>query len=171
MTKVTLWDRLREWKGIAMMLDELMRLDAGAELDAAVAEIVMGWHKAVYVSVYPNGNVYQGSGEDWLDAKGHFMHGIAEDGSFEDEEDLMVLHWHPSTQYSWLEEIIDRMHESGKNLHIMCYAYRRTYATFRTDGDFEPDPKYWAEGNGDYHFTLAICRAAIKEVIRQASAA
>lgn len=91
-----------------MTRDEILKMEAGNELDALVAERVMGWHKGRYVN--PDGKTLTDIDDEWLDAEGHYMCGVApEDSSYEDGEDFHLLHWHPSGSELWAFAVVDKL--------------------------------------------------------------
>jgi hypothetical protein len=48
-----------------------------------------------------------------------------------------------------------------QNLHLVAYAYNRTYASFDSNDLPTMDGPYTVEANGEHATPLAICRAAL----------
>jgi hypothetical protein len=90
-----------------MKTDYIYDMPAGKEMDEMVAEKVMGWHKGNFV--FFTGKTIGKDNKDWLDADGHYMHGVGVDDGYEDEEDFHLLHWHPSESIMWAWEVVEKM--------------------------------------------------------------
>lgn len=114
------------------------------QIDALVAEHVMGWHLR----------------ENLGAAGGKLWHGHG--GGFGD----MPEHWQPefSTEIEDAWKVVEKMREHPdaryRTLFIVAYSYNRTYATF--DAEARDDDKAWTEANGDNAAPMAICLAALK---------
>lgn len=95
-----------------MTKDEILKMEAGREMDDLVAEKVMGWHKGNYV--YPDGKSLSDKNDEWLDAEDHYVCGVApEDSSYEDDEDFNLIHWHPSGSMLWAWDAVERVYQLG----------------------------------------------------------
>lgn len=90
-----------------MTRDEILNMEAGRDMDMLIAEKVMGWHKGNYV--FSSGKTIGECDDDWLDADGRFMCGIAREGEYEDDEDFNLLHWHPSESILWAWEVVEKL--------------------------------------------------------------
>jgi hypothetical protein len=137
-----------------MTREEILKLEAGQEMDDLVAEKIMGWHKGTYI--FPSGKTIGEDNKDWLDAEGRYMHRVKiEDGFYEDDEDFNLIYWHPSESIMWALEVIEKMEEKVLNFSLESVV-----------PNSDP-PVYAAEfGGSKFHkweFTipLAICRAAL----------
>ena len=136
-----------------MKKDYIENMPAGKEMDEMVAEKVMGWHKGTLT--FSDGSTLSGK-EDWLDAEGHYMHGIKqENGWYEDDEDFHLLHWHPSESILWAWEVVEKMLGEdcfGESLFL------------------ENHGLIWDAGFREHAYAdtapLAICRAALLTVMR-----
>lgn len=91
-----------------MNKDEIMKMEAGEEMDKAVAEQVMGWHIAE-----------KGSYKYWADKDGRFECGMGR-YDYEDDEDFHTLHWHPSGSILWAWEVIEIL---NKNFRVDVIAF------------------------------------------------
>lgn len=122
-------------------------LTAGKEMDAAVAEKVMGWH-LVKAPFGPRG------WSEWQDMNGTaFRSGTSQSGAG----------FHPSTEITAAWQVVEWMRQSG---WFGLVGHREwggydgeMYAEFsKPDG---PEPTYWARANTA---PLAVCRAALAAV-------
>jgi hypothetical protein len=83
-----------------MTRDEILNMPAGREMDALVAEKVMGWK----FIIRDDGHKYWGSQDDG------FAHGTQQnDDYYEDDEDFHILHWHPSESILAAWEVVEKM--------------------------------------------------------------
>jgi hypothetical protein len=142
-----------------MIRDEILNMPAGKEIDALIAEKVMGWHKADH-----HGR------ECWLDANKGYQRGIASGNGFEDDEDFHLLHWHPSESILWAWEVIEKMQEIDSH-------WSPGVNWDDDDGDGNPmwvaSFTYYGESEKDFRVNevwdksapLAICRAALLAVM------
>lgn len=128
-----------------MTEDEIRNLPAGDEMDARVAEDVMGWHR--------NEN---GGYPCWNDAEGRFQCGIPHT-DWEDDEDFHLLRWHPSESILWAWEVVEKLERDNLCMTILndgsCWSvfiYNEHKVTM-------------AYANADTA-PLAICRAALLTV-------
>lgn len=55
----------------------------------------------------------------------------------------------------------DKYGLGGRNLHLIEYAYNRSYASFADHGFSGSDDSLNGEGNGEYATPEAICKAAL----------
>lgn len=79
-----------------MNREDILKMEAGAEMDTLVAEKVMGWH----IVTDELGRTH------WEDDAGHWGAGMNQNPDFsEDEEDFHILHWHPSESLLWAWEV------------------------------------------------------------------
>ena len=117
-------------------------LPAGDEMDALVAEKIMGWHIGNNISI----------GKCWYDGNEEYQHGIF-NGAYEDDEDFHLLHWHPSSSILWAWEVVDCMFKRGFYL---------TLEQFQVDYQCMFDN---SSGEAEYAVAdaapLAICRSAL----------
>jgi hypothetical protein len=141
-----------------MTRDEILNMPAGKEIDALIAEKVMGWHK---------GDSY--GREVWLDTDERYQRGIARENGFEDDEDFHLLHWHPSESILWAWEVIEKMQEidshwspgvnwddddgDGNPMWVASFTY------YGEDESQFQQNEVW-----DKSAPLAICRAALLAV-------
>lgn len=131
-----------------MTRDEILNMEAGPEMDALVAEKVMGWH----LETDDKGWKY------WTDDTGLYYQGcVQHEDDFEDEEDFHILHWHPSESILWAFEVVEKMR----------------YKRIIHNPEFSP---LWEahltcdSGYGDATaptLSLAICRAALLAVMEE----
>jgi hypothetical protein len=116
-------------------------LEAGRELDALVAEKVMGETVATFIT----------------DGEAHPL--LWCDGS-----DLP--NYSTDIRDAW--QVVERMRSHGGvrfgNLHLVAYAYNRTYASFDSKDLPMMEGDYSVEANGEHATPLAICRAALAAV-------
>jgi hypothetical protein len=117
-----------------MRYDEIITMPEGEELDALIAERVMGWHIAE-----------EHGRKAWYSADGRYQRGMKNGDYFEDDEDLHLLNWHPSQSILWAWEVVEKL-----TLSVVPYEDGRWHAA---DG----------KGIVAYGETapLAICRAAL----------
>src|SRR5512139_113235 len=99
-----------------MKREEILNMPAGREMDALIAEKVMGWHKGKY-------HFYDGTSinevvSDWLDSEGHYKCGIGTEDGFEDNEDFHLLRWHPSESILWAWEVVEKLSVKGVQFYI-----------------------------------------------------
>lgn len=126
-------------------------MKAGRELDALIAEKVMGWH----LHTDDHNHTY------WANERNHFMCGIS---PYEDEfdysnlgdgEDFHILHWHPSESILWAWEVVEKLRDNGDHLRMEMHGggyrleYNLGYDGFAVTADTAP---------------LAICLVALKAV-------
>ena len=130
-------------------------LGAGRELDALVAEKVMGyrWREVRAKGSTNTVPVWEGSAYRWPD------------GVY-DARELAARGGPPvfSTSIAAAWQVVEKMREHPNvllhTLHLVAYPYNRAYAAFAglpDDGDF-------VEANGDHSVPLAICRAALRAI-------
>lgn len=86
--------------------DEIRNMPAGREMDALVAERVMGWHKEE-TGIMPR----------WADKDGHFVHYVLDD--FDGNSG-----WFPSDDIAAAWEVVEKMNE------------KFTVEIWREDGDW-----------------------------------
>jgi hypothetical protein len=135
-----------------MTRDEILKMEAGAELDALIAEKVMEWHLVIDNDGWKH----------WDDKDNHFAAGINQDEEskiYEDEEDLHILHFHPSMSILWAWEVVEKLIELGETI------------TLKYEKEFTGKGMAWylytTKGAGWSYDTfsetpqLAICRAAL----------
>jgi hypothetical protein len=148
-------------------------LDAGRELDALVGEKIFGYQKIAHYGP----------------TKEHNKH--LEQQAFAAHEEAMAAYkkfwpdpesWPEDTLLRWEEgwgtrivenfstdisdtwQLVEKMlaDHPYANLHLVQYAYARTYAAFSTE---QPgSAAEWSEGNGEYCTPVAICFAALAAV-------
>lgn len=126
---------------------EIDNLEAGRELDALVAEKVMGWTL----------------GKPHL-LHGYLMHGSVEiecwEGSLKDNVTQTKDSWHPSTDIRWAWEVVEKLKRYGFELGYQ----------FDESGELEWDASFDMERHSEAHCVyaptapLAICKAALKAV-------
>jgi Phage ABA sandwich domain len=83
-----------------MTKDEILKLEEGEIIDNLVAVDIMGWHIAKKES---------DNRGHWEDRDGHHMAGMGNIDSFEDDEDIHSLHWHPSYSEVWARDILEQI--------------------------------------------------------------
>ena len=149
----------KRWRRINMNQAELK---AGRELDALIAEKVMGWHRKTENEIYPY----------WYDEIG-LVTKLAEDiPSWSDG--FANYAWSPSTNISSAWEVVEKFRKGNFFLRITPTeeGYRVTacsdeglpLAFDKKTGDYDWDSKY-SEAYADAPTApLAICRAALKAV-------
>lgn len=121
-------------------------LPPGRALDERIAERVLGW-----VPVLHYGK--RGTGF-WAPS------GCESDGPYLTDEE--IHHFSTDIAAAWTLGAALRARPDGWrfNLHVVEYAYGRTYAYFGAD----PDGVAWSEGNGEHATPHAICLAALAAV-------
>ena len=116
-------------------------MEAGRELDALIAEKVMG------LTLGP------------APMSANFEITCVKLG---DHEWRNISYYSTKIGAAW--EVVEKMRGHSDSLRrtfrIVAYPYHRTYATF----DIEEDSDDWTEANGDHATPLAICLAALKAV-------
>lgn len=173
-------------KNHATTADEILEMEAGRELDAIVAEHVLGWRwmsqptQAGHTSersmmVPPEGSDYEAFNfvpalgrqvdrhfarfSDWDMCCGRRDRSWPVSASVSSRQQIGLPHYSTDIAATW--EIVEHLARQDRNLRMTVYAYARTYATFDDlDGEEE-----WMEANGDHHTPLAICRAALAAVL------
>jgi len=140
----------------------MSQLEAGRELDALVAERVMGDIAWDYVI-----EGCSRCGREFAtvaDAEAHRANSRYLVGP-------IVLHSSVpaySTDMNDAWRVVEKMREQQDvrfvNLQMTVYSYSRTYATFDSKAWYDYTPETWAEGNGEYATPLAICRAALMAI-------
>ena len=129
--------------------DEILNMPAGREMDALVAEKVMGWHIETDDSGWGH----------WADANGHWGAGINQDDTddYEDDEDFHILHWHPSQSIKWAWEVVEQVTKKSKFTVIEIRGGNELYQI-----------AFWYPLKDSWHaeglLPLAICRAALLTV-------
>lgn len=128
-----------------MTRDEILKLEAGDELDALIAEKVMGWHSVEDKWGY----------KAWYDAEDRFQCGIHKGDSHEDSEDFHILHWHPSSSILWAWEVVEKANafflEQPQNYDDKTWSASISISSYLWDAEADTAP-------------LAICRAALLAV-------
>lgn len=124
---------------------DYLKMEAGRELDALIAEKVMGW-RLIENQGAAGGRLWQGHGGGFGDMPEHELTPFSKEiyAAFQVVEKMRQ---HPDVRY--------------QNLQLVAYCYNRTYATFDTQAFNDYDAGTWAEANGEYATPLAICRAAL----------
>ena len=84
-----------------MTRDEILKMEAGREMDALMAEKVMGWHLVTDKDGWKH----------WGDKDGRWGAGMNQSShdDYEDGEDFHVLHWHPSESILWAWEVVEKL--------------------------------------------------------------
>jgi len=138
-----------------MTRDEILNMPAGREMDALIAEKVMGWN----ILTKPDGYRY------WADTDGEFACGVPpEEGYFEDEEDLHLLKWHPSESILWAWDVVEVLRGKFWSTTITQWDHsRKTVVTceYRSGRGEHKAPLYADADTAP----LAICRAALLAVM------
>ena len=130
-----------------MTRDEILNMPAGRDLDALVAEKVMGWGRAHYDYVFWQ----QTAAEPLLRYCSSTL--IMRDG---DEPPNYYQPFHPSRDIAAAWEVVERMNELRKPFSITQSAFMSGWiAEFLADDDFNT-----IEAQADTA-PLAICRAAL----------
>lgn len=135
-------------------------MEAGRELDALVAEKVMGWRRVSGDDV--PGDEQHG---DWLG--GEQVVWITPTGTIEACSrcgNLPRFSSHITEAWRVVEKMRACPDVSRRNLQLMAYSYNRTYAAFDAAAAFDDHHPSWAEANGDLATPHAICLAALKAV-------
>lgn len=123
------------------------RMEAGAEIDALVAELVMGWHREEGVCLPPRQNRNTHSGTGWCDATGQT---IADANK-----------WSPSTDIAAAWEAVEKMKDTPlRTVHIEWHGscWRVNFGIHSTEWN-------WRNNAQDLSAPLAISRAAILATI------
>jgi len=125
-----------------MSRDEILNMPAGREIDALVAEKVMGWHLATDKDGW----------KKWVDEYDCFMRGMKQDDSpfSEDDEDFNLLHWHPSESILWAWEVVEKLAFYQIITKANGAGYSARVNSIRCEAPTAP---------------LAICRAALLAVM------
>lgn len=84
-----------------MNRENIENMEAGSEIDALVAENIMGWHKVFEKTPKV---VF----EDWYDSEHHYQHRVSTDDGFMDGEDLHTIFWCPSQSILWAMEVVEK---------------------------------------------------------------
>lgn len=129
--------------------EEILAMPAGAEMDAMIAEEVMGWHLVVEEDT--NWKRY------WHDDENHYQHMAAKDGdNYGDGEDFHLIFWHPSQSILWAWDVVERLDSS----------FSLARAWLLEDANWK-GYSFWVGGVSAFGETapLAICRAALLAVI------
>jgi hypothetical protein len=115
-------------------------LEAGYELDAQVAEQVMGWHLEEGAAYWPN------TERVWRDAAGRRMGTVAE--------------WSPSTDWGAAGQVVDRFAQKRRYLWLSYEAvnYLSGNTAMHWKCTFAAPQRFQAHGATA---PLAICRAAL----------
>lgn len=130
---------------------------AGADLDAEIAERVMGW-----TSVCGNFPELTGRrGRVYVDMTRTEWSGVRPEG--DSSEPIPPYSTDISAAWEVIRHIAqdERVPVERRNLQLVAYCYNRTYAVF---GVRVEDEDEWSEGNGEHSTPLAICLAALKAV-------
>lgn len=138
--------------------EQIDKMEVGRELDALIAEHVMGWYRWDDQS----GNDYDGPEDRWFFTANEPNWLAVYDPNGDGNVDLFFA---PSREMgdTWrVVKHISHLRPEGYNLHLIHYAYNRTYACFNNRG-FQDDTT--GEGDGENSTQLAICRAALKAVL------
>jgi len=133
-------------------------MNAGRELDALIAEKVMGWH----LHTDKHSHTY------WADIDNRFMVGISpyEDdfgySNLGDDEDFHTLHWHPSESILWAWQVVEKL---LPNFRIEYYLNDESHTDYTDAPGWHAD--FWLDGGtgcaeGCATAPLAICLAALK---------
>jgi hypothetical protein len=124
-----------------MTKDEILAMEAGKEMDALIAEKVMGWHLVKREN-------YR---DEWVNADGRYQHPVPRYDGYEDDEDFHTICWHPSESILWAWDVVEKL-----CLSVVPYP----------GGD-----KWHAADGKVIAFAdtapLAICRAALLVVMEQ----
>ena len=131
--------------------EEIENMPAGKEINALVAEEIMGWHS---------------NGFDWLDADNRYQHRLS--SGYEDAEDFHLINWNPSESILWAWEV--------KNYMVAEKGYHFSMQTNENCGNvvgscaFTEVTELYVAGNTYKVFIendepLAICRAALLAVM------
>ena len=135
-----------------MTPQEIDEMEAGPELDALVAEKVMGWYsrQETFEGTSFFGNPRSITLAFWYTKNGELLPLGATDFSTD-----IAAAW----------QVVEKLTVETTNFRLIRYAYNRVYACFSfTDWDED----ITGEGNGEYSAPLAICKAALKVITQPA---
>lgn len=143
-------------------------MEAGRELDALIAERVMGWTDVRHD--WPCEYVVDGwmvaideAEQERLELDGRDVVGY--EPPREGSRPLLDRVPAYSTDIATAWQVVAKMREHAsprfQSLALVVWCYNRTYATFDANAFTEYDPTTWVEANGEHTTPLAICRAAL----------
>jgi hypothetical protein len=127
-----------------MTRDEIMKLEAGEEIDRLVAEKIMGWHLVKRT---------QGRDEWRSNLDDRYQHLASRYDGYEDAEDFHTICWHPSESILWAWEVVEQMQEKAFYVCISTHFISGFDCVMQKSGI---DIRASAETS-----SLAICRAAL----------
>ena len=141
-----------------MTRDEILRLPAGPEMDALVAERVMGWHRG-------EGR----TADSWYNASLECV-APAEDSELDMWDGSCAncdSAWSPSTRISNAWEVVEKLQARGVRLHYSSdgWHFGIGYTPPSRFMDDPPDPEEWEVECCAPTAPLAICRAALLAVM------
>jgi hypothetical protein len=138
-----------------MTRDEILNMPAGSEMDALVAEKVMGWHIVADKDGWRH----------WDNVDGYYSSGILQcDGDNEDEEDFHIIHWHPSESILWAWEVVEKFVSTAERGYAKWQVVIHSDGMERWIADFKDDPLHTTNCSAPTA-PLAICRAALLAVL------
>lgn len=138
-------------------------------IDTWVAIYVMGWHRATSKMDKP-GFTYSfiddENGEDWVDSENRYARGYPNYDGYEDDEDLHLLHWHPSGSLLWsMEDVLDEFDRKEWDIAITSYTEDEGKVWGCSLDHYSVDNYIGSYGAGDESLPMAICKAALLAVI------
>lgn len=130
-----------------MTRDEILKMEAGEEIDTLVAEKVMGWH----VETDERGK------KSWRDFENRYQHLVSQYEGYEDGEDFNLIYWHPSESILWAQEVLEKIKDD-----VFGIFWENAPGAKEWTVVLKPEDSYSGGFPVDGEtLELAICRAAV----------